>query len=387
MRKTRLINIAAAAAACLFLLSSCAWLDAPVGWITGDQPASSPDTSGTPGTQADDTESQPESGTALPPAATSGTADTGSATTEPSDPPDTTAPFFISLTRNVTLKKGSTFDIHKYISYVDDYDSDVELTVTGSVDTGTVGTYNISFELRDDAGNTTSSTMSINILETLPPSTPYTPAPTKSFAEFRNTYKKADTMVGIDVSRYQTTVDFQKVAAAGCEFVIIRLGGFSGELFTDSYYKDNIKNAKQAGLKVGVYWYSEENGPDAVRQNAEYLYSVLGGEKLDFPIFFDWEDFGRFENYKMSLRDFNDMFLAFKEEAEARGYKASLYNSKYYLELVWSEKVKKDGIWLAQYYTEPTYTGPFFLWQQGVALIDGISGDVDVDVFYPGKLS
>gem|GEM_PF-4299095 len=89
----------------------------------------------------------------------------------------------------------------------------------------------------------------------------------------------------------------------------------------------------------------------------------------------------------MSLRDFNDMFLAFKEEAEARGYKASLYNSKYYLELVWSEHVKKDGIWLAQYYTEPTYTGPFFLWQQGVALIDGISGDVDVDVFYPGKLS
>lgn len=337
---------------------------------------------------------------------TTETADTEETTDEPvttrepvtTPPPETTkvlndteAPFFLYNAYNVTLTRGNAFNLHKYISYIDDQDSDVELIVGGSVDTNTVGTYSLKLTLKDDAGNTSSSNLSVKVVEPVSSgssgsSGTYTPEPARSFADFTATYKKAGTMVGIDVSRWQGNIDFNKVAAAGCEFVIMRIGGYADGVFEDPYYAANIRNAKAAGLKVGIYWYSEENGAAAVRENASYLYSLLNGEKLDFPIFFDWEDYYNFEDYKMSVRDLNDMFLAFKEEAEARGYKAALYNSKYFLGILWSEEVKGDGVWLAHYIDETTYTGKYFLWQQGLGSIDGISGDVDVDVFYPDRM-
>ena len=310
--------------------------------------------------------------------------------TEP-EPEDTEPPFFLYLSTPVTIEQGSEFNIHKYLSYIDNFDSDVDLTVGGIVNTDVVGEYPLVLVLTDDAGNYTSSKMTVNVVEPAPPSTPgsggtWTPEPPRSFEDFAATYKKDGAVVGIDVSRWQGDVDFNKAAADGCEFVIIRIGGYAEEQFEDAYFAANIKNAKAAGLKVGVYWYSEENGAAQVRENAEYLYSLLAGERLDFPIFFDWEDFYNFENYKMSIRDLNEMFLAFREEAEARGYKAALYNSKYYLGILWSDEVKDGGVWLAQYVDEPTYTGDFFLWQQGIGRIDGIDGDVDVDVFYPDAM-
>ena len=316
------------------------------------------------------------------------------ATKEPDikvDPDDKVPPFFLNWEDSITVRRGNKFDLHEYFSYLDDVDSDVELTVEGSVDTSVTGSYPLKLTIRDDGGNTASYNTVVKIVE--PSSgggttTPYTPAVPKSFAEFTERYKKDGAMVGIDVSRWQEYVDFNKVAAAGCEFVIIRMGGYTeyDDTFSDRYFASNIRNAKAAGLKVGVYWYSEENGPAKVRQNAEFLYGLLNGEELDFPIFFDWEDYRHFENYKMSLRDLNEMFLAFRDEAEKHGYKAALYNSRYYLSLLWSDEVKGDGVWLAHYVDETTYTGKYFLWQQGFARIDGVSGDVDVDVFYPSRM-
>ncbi len=305
------------------------------------------------------------------------------------DPPDTTAPFFLNLKRSVTLKVGSTFDIHKYISYVDDLDPDVILDVTGTVDTGKVGVYNLSFSISDHSGNSLSSTMKVEIVETIPSSgsSSSSTTKTKSFQTFLETYKTENTMVGIDVSRYQGKVDFEKVAAAGCEFVIIKIGGYVGGNFTDACYVENLKNAKAAGLKIGIYWYSTENGADAVREHASYLYDLLDGEHLDLPIFFDWENYINFENYKMSLRDYNDMVVAFKEEAKAHGYRGALYASKNKLLTVFDDRVKEGGVWLAHYTSQTTYTGEYFLWQQGQARIDGINGDVDVNVFYPDRLS
>ena len=326
--------------------------------------------------------------TAAPPVTTAPETTAEIPGTDPADPPDTSAPFFLSFTRNVTLKVGSTFNIHKYISYIDDLDPDVILTITeGSVDTNTVGTYNLSYRISDHSGNYTTATMKVEIVEKVTSSgSTTTPLPSKSFATFIETYKNENTMVGIDVSRYQGKIDFEKVAAAGCEFVIIKIGGYASGLFTDACYVENLKNAKAAGLKIGIYWYSAENGAAAVREHASYLYDLLDGEHLDFPIFFDWENYINFENYKMSLRDYNNMVLAFKDEAEKHGYRGALYGSKYYLNLLFNDEVKKGGVWLAHYTTETTYTGEYFLWQQGLARIDGIEGDVDVDVFYPDRL-
>ena len=306
--------------------------------------------------------------------------------------PDTEAPFFLKTTPRVTLERGGVFDVHRYVSYIDDLDPHVDLMINGEVETETPGEYPLELILEDDSGKTASFQMTVTVVEPEPsgpsgkPQTS-TPAATRiRFDEFAARYLTEETMVGIDVSKWQGDVDFEKAAAAGCQFVIIRLGGFSDGVFEDRYFADNIRNAKNAGLKVGVYWYSEEAGADMVRENAETLYTVLGGETLDFPIFFDWEDFNHFDNYEMSKRDLNEMFLAFREEARARGYEAALYGSKYYLNEVWSPRITSDGVWLAHYVDETNYEGEYFLWQQGYGRIDGIAGDVDVDVFYPAKL-
>ncbi|MBR6918131.1 MAG: DUF5011 domain-containing protein [Clostridia bacterium] len=311
--------------------------------------------------------------------------------THPDEPDDTEPPFFLTFNYNVTLEQGDEFDIHKYVSYIDNVDREVELIVDGDVDVNSLGEYPLKLTVKDDSGNSSFAKMTVKVVE------PVTPAPSggtsgqvpelpKNYSKFVETYKKDGAMVGIDVSRWQGDIDFYEVASAGAEFVIIRIGGFSDELFEDAYYANNINNAKEAGLKVGVYWYSEEDGADAVRRHADYLYSLLDGKELDFPIFFDWEDYADFENYKMNVRDLNEMFLAFKEEAEARGYTASLYNSKYYLGLLWSDEVKDGGVWLAHYIEKTTYDGKYFLWQQGYGRIEGIDGDVDLDVFYPDAL-
>ncbi|MBQ7603613.1 MAG: hypothetical protein IJU75_01540, partial [Clostridia bacterium] len=300
------------------------------------------------------------------------------------DPNDVQPPFFLYFASNVTLNVGWGFDVHSYVSYIDDCDPDVILTVDGELDTATVGEYPLTLTLKDHSGNASSSVMNVRVKEPAPAGSGGTTDPTptlpqKTFAEFSATYKREGTSVGIDVSRWQGEIDFGKVAAAGCEFVIMRIGGYADGTFEDPRFAENIKGAKAAGLKVGVYWYSEENGPAAVRKNAAYLYSLLNGEKLDFPIFFDWEDYYHFEDYKMSMRDLNDMFLAFRDEAESRGYKAALYNSPYYLRILWSDEVKNSGVWLAHYVDETSYEGSYFLWQQGIGRIDGINADVDVD--------
>ncbi len=346
-----------------------------------------PETTAAPDTTAP-SETTPEKETTSPPPLTAPAPETTSPPVTTGSPADTEAPFFLYFTYTVKLDRGKPFDLHRYISYIDDRDSDVELIVDGEVDTAKVGEYKLKLTLKDDAGNRSSANMTVRVSEPLPPATsqttgPVTPTPARSFADFAATYKNDSTMVGIDVSKWQGEIDFEKVAEAGCEFVIIRIGGYSDGVFFDPYYAANIRNARDAGLKIGVYWYSEENSPAKVRENAAYLYDLLAGEQLDFPIFFDWEDFVNFEDYKMSRRDLNDLFLVFREEAESRGYKAALYNSKYYLGLLWSEEVKGDGVWLAQYTDVPSYTGSFFLWQQGVARIDGIDTDVDVNVYYP----
>ena len=302
-------------------------------------------------------------------------------------PADTEAPFFLYLASVAELERGNTFNVHKYISYIDDLDAEVELSVEGEVDPETEGEYPLVLTLTDDAGNTVSDRMTVKVVPPGSTAVSYTPLPSKSFAEFAETYEKDGAVAGIDVSKWQGYINFRKVSEAGCAFVIIRIGGYyAGELFEDPYFAYNIQSAKDAGLQVGIYWYSEENSAEKVHENAGYLYSLLDGAELDFPIFFDWEDYTDIEDYRMSIRDFNEMFLAFREEAEAHGYRAALYNSKNFLEILWSEEAKGDGVWLAHYIDQTNYTGKYFLWQQGLGRIAGITGEVDVDVLYPDAL-
>jgi GH25 family lysozyme M1 (1,4-beta-N-acetylmuramidase) len=302
---------------------------------------------------------------------------------------DIEGPEFLIFTKSPRINVGSAFNVHDFMGYGDNLDRDIEMTVSGSVDTLTIGSYPVTITLKDDAGNVSKSDMTVAVVSSggyepnsgddLPASKPGT----DSFSEFKNRYKGDGRTFGIDVSRWQGDIDFQKVKAAGCDYVIMRIGGYDdGELYTDRCYEKYLKDAKAAGLKIGVYWHAEEKNPQEVKNSVAYMKKVLNGEKLDFPIAYDWEDWENFENYGMNFKDINKNYKTFYNEVTAMGYDACLYSSLNFLENVWTNEMHSK-VWLAHYTKQTDYTGSYFMWQQtSSGAIDGVSSCVDFNICY-----
>jgi len=190
-------------------------------------------------------------------------------------------------------------------------------------------------------------------------------------------------MLGIDVSKWQGDIDFTKVAAAGCDFVIIRCGVVSdGQLETDKYFEQNYQNAKAAGLKVGIYYSSIDNDPEVLADRVESMLSILNGDSLNFPVAFDWERWSGIQKYKMSIRDLRNLYTVFDSVCVSMGYESMLYGSKHYLNDIWQPEAEWK-IWLAHYTEQTDYTGEYYMWQQScTGKIDGIDGAVDMDIAY-----
>ncbi|MCM1180850.1 MAG: DUF5011 domain-containing protein [Clostridium sp.] len=296
---------------------------------------------------------------------------------------DVAAPIFLTFTKNPQVKLGAAFDVHDYVGYGDDVDRAPELTVEGGVDTSVIGTYPLTLTLTDAAGHSTTESMNVNVVSEI---TSYSGGEKETFETFTANYKNEDTVLGIDVSRWQEDIDFEQVKNAGCDFVIIRIGGYDdGSQYEDRYYKTNIRNAKAAGLKVGIYWHAEENSIEEIKSNVAYMMEIIDGETLDFPIAYDWEDFSGFQKYGMNLHDINVCFETFCNEVEAYGYEACLYSSQNFLENVWTNE-SKHLVWLANYTAQTAYAGEYYMWQQGnTGRIAGINTDVDFNVWYKGK--
>ena len=299
---------------------------------------------------------------------------------------DKSAPVFLYFQSSPQVKIGSTFDVHKYVGYADDLDRDVDLEVSGTVDTSKEGTYSLKLTLTDDAGKKTSKNMDVKVAASFPGGSGSSKK--EEFSDFISKYKTEETSVGIDVSRWQESIDFDKLKAAGCEFVYMRLGGYdNGEHYTDRYFPANLAGAKAAGMQIGIYWHSEDCNAAEIKASVEYLTGVLNGEKLDFPVAFDWEDYKNFEQYGMNLQDLNNLFVYFQNELEARGYTACLYGSKNALQTIWTMP-RKGPSWLAHYTSATNYEGEYFMWQHScTGRVDGINGDVDLDILYHGRLS
>ena len=299
---------------------------------------------------------------------------------------DVDAPIFLIKPSSCNISVGSEFNPGDFIGYADDVDRDVEVTVTGDLDTSTIGSYPVTVTLTDDFGHSTSDSMTVNVVASTGSSSESSGelgAGSYSWSSFSDTYGGDDVMLGIDVSRWQGTIDFEKVKAAGCEFAMIRIGGFDdGSQYTDRMYSQYIKDAKAAGLKVGIYWHAEESTTAEVKDNVDYLMNILGGESLDLPIAYDWEDFYHFQNYGMNLYDINTNFNTFADEVTRNGYHVCLYSSLNFLNNVWTNK-NGHPVWLAHYTSSTNYTGSYFMWQQcNTGLIDGISKATDFNVLY-----
>ena len=294
---------------------------------------------------------------------------------------DTTPPVILNDGNDAFIKTGETFDLRELIGYGDNYDTSPTLTYDGDVNTEVPGNYMVIAYLTDCFGNQSSCRLNVIVADEKPPSeSSKNPI---DFEEFVSQYAVNGAEPGIDISKWQGYVDFDAVKKAGCQFVIMRIGSSSGYPVLDEYYQRNIKEAKSAGLKVGVYFYTTDTTETQIHADAEWIAEQLGDTKLDFPIAFDWEDFRNFQKYGINLYDLNMLYQSFAYELHQHGHESMLYSSKYFLLNVW-EKPDRYPIWLAHYTPKTDYTGNYYLWQRSDSgRIDGIDGNVDFNILYP----
>lgn len=308
---------------------------------------------------------------------------------------DNVNPIFINVPSKKTLyiNEANEESLTKKVSYADNYDVKPKLEIDGEVKFNEIGKYKIKYIITDQSGNETIKDAVIEIKER-PEEKPQEPTekeeePEEDFISIEEqieNYKTSDTMIGIDISKWQGEVDFEKVKNAGVEFVILRMGVMKNKdtpLAIDNTFEENYKNAKNAGLKIGVYIYSESNTIDKAIENAEFVIENLKGDKLDFPVCFDWECWAYFNDLEINLYRLNEMYDAFSDKLKDAGYDTMLYASENYLNNTWLD-LKDYTIWAAKYSTKkPSISRDYILWQNSdKGRVDGIEGNVDLDVYY-----
>lgn len=189
-------------------------------------------------------------------------------------------------------------------------------------------------------------------------------------------------MKGIDVSKWNGTINWEEAKKDGVEFAIIREGwGKKSPNQIDKKFKENYENAKAAGIHVGVYHYSYADSVEDAVKEAQFCLENIQGLDLDFPIVFDIEDK---EQLKLNNRQRTDIIKAFCDEIEKAGYYAMFYCNLNWLNnyLYRDELLSKYDLWLAQWdIGSPAVKCG--IWQKSdCGHINGINGNVDIDIAY-----
>ena len=199
-----------------------------------------------------------------------------------------------------------------------------------------------------------------------------------------------DATFGIDVSKYQSNIDWEQVKTAGVKFVIIRIGyrGYgSGALVLDPMFEQHFTNARNAGLKVGVYFFSQAVNENEAREEAQGCAYVLNGRKLDYPIYFDTEASGGSNGRAdgLGVEDRTKCAIAFCEEVKAQGYKPGVYASTlWFRKRIDLNQLKSYSIWNAHYNVAGSPIA-CDMWQGTcTARIPGYGGQIDVNISYVG---
>lgn len=301
---------------------------------------------------------------------------------------DTTKPLVL-ISSSYSTTKGSNVNLVNKALCADNYDKRPNCRVEGEYDVNKVGTYNLKYIATDSSNNTTSKSFKLVVKEKPKKTNNTSNASTKkssvNIKDAIKKYKNENTMIGVDVSTWQDTIDWEKAKKAGVEFAMIRIGfghNSKNKIVMDNQYKKNIVNAKKAGIPVGVYFFSYAKSVEEAREQAKYIVDILDGETLELPIAFDWENWSKFNSYNISLTDINLIADTFINEVTKHGYQGTLYSSKYYLENIWNVGTKDT--WLAHYTSEKSsYSKPYSMWQfSSRGKVDGIDALVDLNVLY-----
>ncbi len=194
---------------------------------------------------------------------------------------------------------------------------------------------------------------------------------------------------GIDVSKHQGEIDWNMVAADGVEFAFIRVGyrGYgTGKMVEDEYFEDNIKGAAAAGIKVGVYYYSQAINEEEVLEEANFVLEKIAPYKIDCPVVFDVEkvsgDEARMND--ISVEERTALTQRFCQIIENAGYRPMVYhNTEMGAMLLNLELLEGYDKWFAAYSDVFYYPYDYKIWQYSQSgRVQGIKGDVDLNISF-----
>lgn len=198
----------------------------------------------------------------------------------------------------------------------------------------------------------------------------------------------ANAKTGIDVSSHQEEIDWAAVKNAGVEYAMIRVGwrGYSeGGLNIDVYAEANLRGALEAGLPVGVYFYSQAISVEEAREEAELVLNFIKDWEITYPVVFDWEWIGGdARTAQTDSRTVTDCTLAFCQAVEAAGYTPAFYfNQSMARDTFRLRELQQFDFWLAQYNEAMTFDYDVDMWQYTcTGRVDGISTDVDINLCF-----
>ena len=190
---------------------------------------------------------------------------------------------------------------------------------------------------------------------------------------------------GIDVSKFQGSIDWNAVKADGITFAIIRCGyrGYgSGALVEDSTYRANIQGAINAGLKVGVYFYSQAINEQEAVEEASMVLSLVGGYSLPLGVYYDTESVAGGRANAISAAERTACAVAFCETIRNAGYSAGVYSyASWFYNALNFANISKYNIWIAQYRDTLSFSYKYNIWQYtGSGSVKGISRPVDMNI-------
>lgn len=210
-----------------------------------------------------------------------------------------------------------------------------------------------------------------------------------------------DITMGIDVARYQGTIDWEKVSQSKIHFAMVRIGYRSkedGTIMPDPNARYNMQEAAKHGIKLGVYFFSTAISEEEAVEEANWVAEYISQYPITYPVVYDCEGFSDPESrqYMLTKSDRTEFAQAFLETIEEHGYEGMFYGSKNDLqsdENWYTSRINKDyKIWVAQYpetvdpvLDKSSYTGVHQMWQYATnGVIDGIETDVDLNIAYFG---
>lgn len=200
---------------------------------------------------------------------------------------------------------------------------------------------------------------------------------------------KQVSFLGVDISKYQGEVDFYQLKDAGVDYVMLRVGarGYgSGKIIMDEYFANNMQKATEAGLDIGVYFYSQAVTQEEAIEEANVVLQSINGYTLQYPIAFDMEyvenDTARVE--ALTRADKTAITKVFLDTVQAAGYRGMIYGNKEWLiKRIDLTKLTEYDVWLSQEKDIPDYPYKFAMWQYTTsAKIEGIEGYADLNVCF-----